>query len=248
MKRSLLGFVSLVLMLAVSGCDMGPSLIMKPLLDPIDRSAISPRLSSLKFTKIMVIPAAGTDKVGYEKDIFLLEKEFITGGLTPYAATAIGGASLAANGQSGAEAVLEVLSVGWDVEVRTDDKEAKAAPLDSALIPETRFFVFDRTKGKECFREVSEKEYQDCHDVKQAFRSPRYSFKARLIRVSDGQVMALLDIQSPANSNLNREFNLNGFNDEGNYVYTKGDWLKAAQQKTLERVFQLVAKKVSGRK
>ena len=244
--------VMLALVLLV-GCA-SPKLRMMPVLEPRDESVIHPRLTALRYQRIMIVPPPGTSLAQFDQEIALFEREFLKSNLTIISGS-VSGRVLESSGaeqtrleglsrmsdseralllakQSGADAILQISQLGWT----RDDQP-------------TRYFVLD----KEDYREATVSEYRAWSGQKIEFESAMLSFVGRLIDVQSGQILASFQIGSAANWNLPTDYTAEVTAKKGgkilkreSFPYYTGSWTSEAREKTMARVIQTVARRIVG--
>jgi len=194
------------------GCATVHPLRMTAEKAPYSSSVVSPKLAEKKLKKIMVIPPSGTVRGAFETQLVLFEKEFLKRGITVIAGaitgrvvleSGIGGQEKREEGaqglsdmeralvmaeKTGADAILQIGNFSWS----SDSKES-------------RFFT-GTAEGNTPFAETDQKTYKSWPGPKYYFASPELSFIGRVVDVSNGEVVASLDVRMPANFSLPRDY------------------------------------------
>ena len=244
------------------------TLVMKSTVPPVDESAVSPGLAQKKYHRVMVIPPSGTTRSKFDFEINTFEREFLRGNITAISSAITGrvvlgrtpdstqgekveGASglsdaeraLVMAKETGADAILQIGQLGWEGD-RTEG--------NSNFTADTRFFIVGDQEP--AFHEVTKGEFQAWRGKKVHYYGPTLVFVGRLIDVSNGEVMASFNVSCAANGNLPADYQSVWEIDpdgtqyrevEANTDYMSLDW-DSVKKKTIERVVQVVAKKIIG--
>ncbi len=204
--------IAVLLAAMASGCATVHPLRMTAEKAPYSSSVVSPKLAGKKLKKIMVIPPSGTVRGAFETQLVLFEKEFLKRGITVIAGaitgrvvleSGIGGQEKREEGaqglsdmeralvmaeKTGADAILQIGNFSWS----SDSKES-------------RFFT-GTAEGTTPFEETDQKTYKSWAGPKYYFSAPELAFIGRVVDVSNGEVVASLDVRMPANFSLPRDY------------------------------------------
>ena len=218
-----------------------------------DETVVSPQLTPKRH--VMVIPPSGTARGQFDAVIALFERELLKSGVTVISGAITGRVVIDAAGgtdrrieaaaalsdaeralimakQTGADAILQIGQLDW-----------------SEQMVESRFFVCCRG-GAKGYMEVSQTEYQNWREKKAALPSHWLTFVGRLMDVQNGEILASFKINGGANYSLPADYQVQiDFRGnqpklmKENYSYAAIDWA-AAKQRTVERVIELVARRL----
>nr|MBI3614119.1 hypothetical protein [Nitrospirota bacterium] len=178
----------------------------------VDESAVSPKMSQKKYTRLMVIPPSGTSRGQFDHQIALFEREFLKNGTTIISG-AITGRVVAESenslGKEGRTGRVIDLSDAERALVMAKDTGADAilqigAWQFSDAVP-SRYFILDSDKGDR-FSEVQLAEYRSWTKEKFLFPSRILHFVGKLIDVSSGEVVASFKLKDAVNWNLPSEY------------------------------------------
>lgn len=200
-----------VCVLLLSGCA-SYQLQMSPSLAAVDESAVSPKLSQKKYTRLMVIPPSGTSRGQFDHQIALFEREFLKNGTTIISG-AITGRVVAESenslGKEGRTGRVIDLSDAERALVMAKDTGADAILQIGAWqfsdAVASRYFILDSDKGDR-FVEVQLAEYRSWTKEKFLFPSRILHFVGKLIDVSSAEVVASFKLKDAVNWNLPSEY------------------------------------------